>query len=70
MIFLIDPVIVIHIDNINIFHFEDFAAWALFLGHSLAILVGYLQLTQKAYDLIAVVALFGLDGDLFADHAR
>jgi hypothetical protein len=55
--------------NINILHLEDLAAGALLLLDPLSILVGNLELTKEAYNLIAIIALFGLDGDLLAHHA-
>jgi hypothetical protein len=69
-ILLLKSVVFIKPGDINVLHLEDLAARALLLSHPLAILVSDLELAEEAYDLIAIVALFGLDGDLLAHHAR
>ena len=44
VVLLVYPVVFSALDEVNIFHLEDFAAGALFLGYSLSILVGNLKL--------------------------
>lgn len=40
------------------------------MRHTLAALVGALELAEEADELVAIVALFGLQRYLLADHAR
>ena len=66
---LICSVVFAILDEVNVLHLEDLAAWALFLCDSLAILVSNLELAEEAYDLVAIVAFFGFDWNLLAHHA-
>ena len=69
MIILISSVVNAILNEVNVFHLEDLAAWALFLKDSLAILVGNLELTEEANDLVAIVAFFRFDWNLLTNHA-
>lgn len=69
IILLISSIVNTILDEVNIFHLEDLAAWALFLKDSLSILVSNLELTEEANNLVAIVAFFGFDWNLLTHHA-
>jgi hypothetical protein len=57
-------------NHIDVLQLKDFAIRTLPLVDFLSILVGNLQLTQKADELVAIKALLGFDWNLLANHAR
>ena len=67
-IFLISSIVFTILDEVNVLHLEDLAAWALFLKDSLSVLVSNLEFAEEAYDLVAVVAFFGFDWNLLTHH--
>ena len=69
IILLISSIVNTILDEVNVFHLKDLAAWALFLKDSLSILVSNLELTEEANNLVAIVAFFGFDWNLLTHHA-